>query len=196
LIEGALPHEIDAVMVNFGFRMGPFAAGDLAGLDIGWRIRKQTGASAPVADALCEQGRFGQKTGKGYYVYAPGARAGAPDPEVEHIIEGISERLKVTRRKISPEEIVDRLIFPMVNEGARILAEGIAARASDIDVIWANGYGWPAWRGGPMYYADQIGLSRVVSRLQEFAGPTSEPTLEPADLLKDLAASGRTFTRD
>ncbi len=194
LIEGALPHEIDAAMVSFGFRMGPFAAGDLAGLDIGWRIRKQTGASAPVADALCEQGRFGQKTGKGYYVYAPGARAGAPDPEVEQVIKGVSERLGITRRKISPDEIVDCLIFPMVNEGARILSEGIAARASDIDVIWVNGYGWPAWRGGPMYYADHVGLARVASRLEEFAAMTGEATLKPASLLSEYASAGRTFT--
>lgn len=196
LLEGALPHEIDAAMVDFGFRMGPFAAGDLAGLDIGWRIRKQTGASAPVADALCEQGRFGQKTGKGYYVYAPGARSGTPDPEVEHIIETMSERHNITRRKISRDEIVDRLIFPMVNEGARILSEGIAARASDIDVIWANGYGWPAWRGGPMYYADHVGLSRVIARLDEFAAATEDSTLKPASLLSDLAKYGRTFTAD
>jgi 3-hydroxyacyl-CoA dehydrogenase len=194
LIEGALPHEIDAAMVNFGFRMGPFAAGDLAGLDIGWRIRKQTSASASVADALCELGRFGQKTGKGYYLYAAGARTGAIDPEVETIIIRVSARLGVTRRKLPPEEIIDRLIFPMVNEGARILSEGIAARASDIDVIWANGYGWPTWRGGPMYYADHVGLSRVVSRLDELAAATGEPTLKPAALLRELAGSGRKFT--
>ncbi len=196
LIEGALPHEIDAAMVNFGFRMGPFAAGDLAGLDIGWRIRKQTGAKAPIGDALCELGRFGQKTGKGYYVYEQGARQGAPDPEVERIIKGVSENLGISRRPISPEEIVDRLILPMVNEGARILSEGIAARASDIDVIWANGYGWPTWRGGPMYYADRLGLSHVVSRLDQFAATTGDETLRPAQLLSDLAATSRTFTGD
>ncbi len=193
LIEGALPHEVDAAMVNFGFRMGPFAVGDLAGLDIGWRIRKATGVSAPIADALCEQGRFGQKTGKGYYNYQAAARSGLPDPEVEALIKSVSERLGVQRRPISPDEIIDRLIFPMINEGARILSEGIAARASDIDVIWANGYGWPGWRGGPMYYADQVGLPRVVARLEEFAAMTGEPTLKPADLLRELAASGRTF---
>jgi 3-hydroxyacyl-CoA dehydrogenase len=194
LIEGALPHEVDAAMVNFGFRMGPFATGDLAGLDIGWRIRKATGVSAPIADALCEQGRFGQKTGKGYYIYEPGARTGLPDPEVEALIKNVSNRLGVTRRAISPEEIVERLIFPMINEGARILSEGIALRASDIDVIWANGYGWPGWRGGPMYYADHVGLPHIVSRLEEFAAMTHEPTLKPAILLRELATSGRTFS--
>jgi 3-hydroxyacyl-CoA dehydrogenase len=194
LIEGALPHEVDAAMVNFGFRMGPFATGDLAGLDIGWRIRKATGVSAPIADALCEKGRFGQKTGKGYYIYEPGARTGLPDPEVQALIISVSDRLGVTRRSISPEEIVERLIFPMINEGARILSEGIAVRASDIDVIWANGYGWPGWRGGPMYYADHAGLPRIVSRLEEFAAMTHEPTLKPATLLRELAESGRTFS--
>ncbi len=194
LAEGALPHEADAAMVAFGFRMGPFAVGDLAGLDIGWRIRKATGASAAVADALCELGRFGQKTGKGYYIYPEGARTGVPDPEVQRLIEGVSAELGIERRSISPAEIVDRLIFPMVNEGARILSEGIAARASDIDVIWAKGYGWPAWRGGPMYYADCIGLSHVVSKLEGFAGAAGDESLLPSPLIRELAKSGRKFT--
>ncbi len=194
LAEGALPHEADAAMVAFGFRMGPFAVGDLAGLDIGWRIRKATGASAAVADALCELGRFGQKTGKGYYIYPEGARTGVPDPEVQRLIEGVSAELGIERRSISPAEIVDRLIFPMVNEGARILSEGIAARASDIDVIWANGYGWPAWRGGPMYYADCIGLSHVVSKLEGFAVAAGDESLLPSPLIRELAKSGRKFT--
>ncbi len=194
LAEGALPHEADAAMVAFGFRMGPFAVGDLAGLDIGWRIRKATGASAAVADALCELGRFGQKTGKGYYIYPEGARTGVPDPEVQRLIEGVSAELGIERRSISPAEIVDRLIFPMVNEGARILSEGIAARASDIDVIWAKGYGWPAWRGGPMYYADCIGLSHVVSKLEGFAVAAGDESLLPSPLIRELAKSGRKFT--
>ncbi len=194
LAEGALPHEADAAMVAFGFRMGPFAVGDLAGLDIGWRIRKATGASAAVADALCELGRFGQKTGKGYYIYPEGARTGVPDPEVQRLIEGVSAKLGIERRSISPAEIVDRLIFPMVNEGARILSEGIAARASDIDVIWAKGYGWPAWRGGPMYYADCIGLSHVVSKLEGFAVAAGDESLLPSPLIRELAKSGRKFT--
>jgi 3-hydroxyacyl-CoA dehydrogenase len=193
LIEGALPHEIDAAMVNFGFRMGPFAVVDLASLDISWRIRKATGAKAAIADALCERGRFGQKAGKGYYTYPEGARGGVVDPEVESLIEEVSAKLGVQRRPISAGEITDRLVFPMVNEGARILNEGIAARASDIDVIWMNGYGWPAWRGGPMYYADQAGLSYVVSRLEAFASAAGDESLLPSTVLRDLADSGRTF---
>ncbi len=195
LIEGALPQGADAAMVKFGFRMGPFAVGDLAGLDIGWRIRKATGGKAPVADALCEQGRFGQKTGKGFYLYPAGTRAGVPDPEVQSLIEKISADLGVKRRSIPGDEIVERLIFPMVNEGARILSEGIAARASDIDTIWIHGYGWPAWRGGPMYYADRAGLSYVVSRLEAFALATGDESLLPSALLKELANSGRTFAK-
>ena len=194
LIEGALPHEIDAAMVDFGFRMGPFAVVDLAGLDIGWRMRKATGATAHIADALCERGRLGQKAGKGYYTYPEGARRGVLDPEVERLIEDVSAKLGVHRRPISAGEIIDRLVFPMVNEGARILDEGIAARASDIDVIWMNGYGWPAWRGGPMYYADHAGLPYVVSRLESFASATGDESLLPSPVLRDLAESGRKFT--
>jgi 3-hydroxyacyl-CoA dehydrogenase len=193
LAEGALPQDVDAAMVNFGFRMGPFAASDLAGLDIGWRIRKATGASAPVADALCQQGRYGQKTGKGYYLYREGARTGVPDLEVENLVKQVSEKLGIQRRPITEEEIVARLVFPMVNEGARILSEGIAARASDIDVIWANGYGWPAWRGGPMYHADQLGLNTVVSKLESFASAAGDESLLPSALLMQLAISGRKF---
>jgi 3-hydroxyacyl-CoA dehydrogenase len=194
LIEGALPQEVDAAMVNFGNRMGPFAVGDLAGLDIGWRIRKATGTKAPVADALCEQGRFGQKTGKGFYIYPEGARMGVPDPEIESLIVKISQDLGVQRRPISEKEIVERLVFPMINEGARILSEGIAARASDIDMIWIYGYGWPAWRGGPMYYADHAGLAYVASRLEAYAAASGDESLLPSPLLKQLAESGRTFT--
>ncbi|MGA7329811.1 MAG: 3-hydroxyacyl-CoA dehydrogenase NAD-binding domain-containing protein [Rhodomicrobium sp.] len=193
LLEGALPQQIDAAMVNFGFRMGPFAAGDLAGLDVGWRIRKATGASAPVGDALCEQGRFGQKTGKGYYLYPNGSRTGVPDPEVENLIKQLSEKKSIQRWTIEEAEIVERLIYPMVNEGARILSEGIAARTSDIDVIWINGYGWPAWRGGPMYYADQLGVSQVASRLERFALATGDESLHPAPVLQELAKGGRKF---
>ncbi len=194
LIEGALPQDIDAAMVDFGFRMGPFAVVDLAGLDIGWRMRKATGARAAIADALCERGRLGQKAGKGYYIYPEGARAGVLDPEVERLIEEVSAKLGVQRRPISPGEITERLVFPMVNEGARILDEGIAARASDIDVIWMNGYGWPAWRGGPMYYADHAGLPYVVSRLEAFASAAGDESLLPSPVLRDLAESGRKFT--
>ena len=193
LIEGALPHEVDAALTGFGFRMGPFAVSDLAGLDIAWRNRKSLGQAAPVADALCEAGRLGQKAGRGYYLYPEGARSGVRDPEVEALLQQVSARLGVTRRPIPAEEIVERLVYPMVNEGARILEEGIAARPGDIDAIWINGYGWPAWRGGPMFYADQVGLKTVAARLEAFAAARGEPALAPAPLLRRLAESGEGF---
>ena len=161
LLEGALPQEVDGALVEFGFPMGPFAMGDLAGLDVGWRIRKAQGMRAEIADALCEAGRFGQKTGKGFYRYEAGSRTPHPDPEVEALIVAASRRLGVARRAIDKKEIVERLIFPMINEGARILEEGIALRPGDIDVIWVYGYGWPVWRGGPMFYADSVGLAYI-----------------------------------
>jgi 3-hydroxyacyl-CoA dehydrogenase len=193
LLEGALPQEIDAAITGFGFRMGPCAMGDLAGLDIGWRIRKATGQSAPVADALCEAGRLGQKTGKGYYLYAEGDRTPRPDPEVAALIGRIAAAHGVTRRAIGAEEITERLTFPMINEGARILEEGIAARPGDIDVVWLNGYGWPAWRGGPMFYADQLGLDRITAGLNELAAQTGDERLRPVPLLRRLAAQGEGF---
>ena len=157
LLEGALPQEVDAAVTGFGFPMGPFAMADMAGLDVGWRIRKGRGERNEIEDALCEAGHYGQKTGKGYFRYDAGSRTPLPDPEVEKIILETSSRLGINRRPIAQEEIVERMIFPMINEGARILEEGIAARPGDIDVIWVYGYGWPVWRGGPMYYADQLG---------------------------------------
>ena len=193
LLEGALPQDIDAAITGFGFRMGPCAMIDLAGLDVGWRIRKAMGQRAPVADALCEAGRFGQKTGKGYYLYAEGDRTARPDPEVAALIERIAAEHGVTRRAIGAAEIVERLIYPMVNEGARILEEGIAARPGDIDVVWLYGYGWPAWRGGPMFYADQVGLDRIATRLGEVAAQTGDESLRPAPLLRRLAAEGGGF---
>ncbi len=193
LLDGALPHEVDAAVTGFGFRMGPFAMSDLAGLDIGWRTRKATGGKAPIADALCEQGRFGQKSGRGFYLYPEGARAGVRDPEVEALIEAASARAGITRRSFTAEEIVARLMYPMVNEGARILDEKIAARAGDVDVIWLNGYNWPAWRGGPMHWADGVGLATVVDGLRAFAAATGDATLEPAPLLLQLAESGGSF---
>ncbi len=173
--------------------MGPFAMMDLAGLDVGWRIRKGRGEMAAIEDALCEAGRFGQKTGKGYFRYEPGSRAPIPDPEVERIILDASARLGVNRRPIAAEEIVERTVLPMINEGARILEEGIAARPGDIDVIWVYGYGWPAWRGGPMYYADRLGLAHVRDRLTCCADMSGDETLRPAALIRRLAADGRGF---
>ena len=154
LFEGALPQQVDAVVTKFGMPMGPFAMGDLAGLDIGWRSRKDRGIKSEIADALCEAGRFGQKTGKGYYKYEAGSRAPLPDPEVEKLIDETLQRLGRKRRVVSDDEILERMMYPMINEGARILEEKVAARPSDIDVIWLYGYGWPIYRGGPMFYAD------------------------------------------
>src|SRR5947207_4288548 len=193
LLEGALPQQVDAAVVEFGFPMGPFAMGDLAGLDVGWRIRRARGVRAEVADPLCEAGRFGQKTGKGYYLYESGSRTPTPDPEVEQVVSAASRRLGITRRPIDKQEIVERMIYPMINEGARILAEGIAYRPGDIDVIWVYGYGWPVWRGGPMFYADQVGLAQIRDRLAVYAQRSGDKTLEPAPLLARLAAEGKGF---
>jgi 3-hydroxyacyl-CoA dehydrogenase len=193
LIEGALPHQVDKVLTDFGFPMGPFAMGDLAGLDVGWRVRQARGTKAPIADALYEAGRLGQKTSAGYYHYEPGSRAPLPDPEVERIIVEVSKKLGVTRKQIAESEMLERLIYPMINEGAKILEERMALRASDIDVIWVYGYGWPIYRGGPMHYADGIGLKKIAEQLGEFAGRFNEPALKPAALLQQLAQEGRGF---
>jgi 3-hydroxyacyl-CoA dehydrogenase len=193
LLEGAAPQQVEAALVEFGLPMGPFAMGDLAGLDVGWLIRKGRGEHAAIEDALCEAGRFGQKTGKGYFRYEAGSRAPLPDPEVEAIIAAAADRLGIVRRSIGPEEIVERMVLPMINEGARILEEGIAARPGDIDVIWVYGYGWPAWRGGPMYYADQIGLGHVRDRLAFYSAQSDDVTLQPAPLILRLAAEGKGF---
>jgi 3-hydroxyacyl-CoA dehydrogenase len=193
LLEGARPDQVDKALTDFGFRMGPFAMADLAGLDIGWRIRKAEGRRAPVADALCEAGRIGQKAGRGYYDYPQGARTGVPDPAVQSIIEQASAELGITRREISQQEILERLLYPMINEGARILEEGIATRPGDIDVVWLYGYNWPAWQGGPMHYADSVGLQTVAARLDAYAEASGDETLRPAPLLRKLAAEGGSF---
>lgn len=193
LLAGALPHEVDAAITDFGFRMGPFAMADLAGLDIGWRARKATGAKAPVADALSEQGYFGQKTGRGFYRYPEGARKGERDPETEALITRLSEERGITRRSFSKDEIIARLMYPMVNEGAKILEEGIAARSSDIDVVWVNGYNWPNFTGGPMHWAEGVGLPRIVEALETFAAETGDESLQPAPLLRRLAEGSGSF---
>jgi 3-hydroxyacyl-CoA dehydrogenase len=193
LLEGALPREVDAAMTEFGFPMGPFAASDLAGLDISWRMRKAQGARAEIADALCEMQRFGQKSKRGFYLYEEGSRTPKPDPEVERLIVETSARLGMTRRHIDAKEIVERILFPMVNEGARILDEKIAQRPGDIDVIWVYGYGFPAWRGGPMHYADTCGLAHVCERLRSFAATTGDLRHTPAPLLERLAAEAKGF---
>jgi len=191
LLEGALPQDVDGALTEFGFPMGPFAMGDLAGLDVGWRSRKERGVRAEIADSLCEAGRYGQKTGKGFYLYE--GRSPRPDPEVEKLIVDASVRLGVKRRNVSKEEIIERLIYPMVNEGARILEEGIATRPGDIDVVWLYGYGFPAWRGGPMHWADTVGLKKIRDRLRELAKETGDKRHAPAALLNKLADEGGTF---
>jgi 3-hydroxyacyl-CoA dehydrogenase len=193
LFEGALPQQVDAVVTKFGMPMGPFAMGDLAGLDIGWRSRQDRGIKSPIADALYEAGRHGQKTGKGYYKYEAGSRAAIPDPEVEKLIDDTCRGLGLTRRVVSDEEILERMMYPMINEGARILEEKVASKPSDIDVIWLYGYGWPIYRGGPMFYADQVGLKHIAERLSFYAKQTNDPSLEPSALLKRLANEGKTF---
>jgi 3-hydroxyacyl-CoA dehydrogenase len=191
LLEGALPQDVDGALTEFGFPMGPFAMSDLAGIDVGWRSRKERGVRNEIADTLAEQGRYGQKTGKGFYLYE--GRSARPDPEVEKLIVDASVRMGVKRRQVSKEEIIERLIYPMVNEGARILEEGIATRPGDIDVIWLYGYGFPAWRGGPMHWADTVGLKKIRDRLRELAKQTGEKAHEPAALLNKLADEGGTF---
>jgi 3-hydroxyacyl-CoA dehydrogenase len=193
MLEGADPMAVDSAVVAFGFPMGPYAMSDLAGLDVGWRIRKGRGQKAPVSDALCEAGRFGQKTGKGYFIYEAGSRAPRSDPAVTAVIEAAAKAAGIKQRAIGETEIIERMLYPMINEAARILDEGIALRASDIDVVWVYGYGWPAWRGGPMHYADAAGLKHIAERLAVYATQVGDKSLEPAPLLARLAANGQTF---
>lgn len=200
LNQGALPQQVDGALQKFGLAMGPFRMGDLAGLDIGWAGRKRRQAENPgayvpvVADRICEAGRFGQKTGAGWYRYEAGKRDPIPDPIVEGLIEAYRKEKGIAARKISDAEIIERCIYALVNEGARILAEGIAARASDIDIVYLNGYGFPLHRGGPMLYADIVGLPNVVRRLRQFAAePGADASWQPAPLLVKLAEEGKTF---
>jgi 3-hydroxyacyl-CoA dehydrogenase len=197
--EGAAVEQVDGAIYDFGLAMGPLAMGDLAGLDVGWRIRKEfkhlekPGVRIPhVADALCELGRFGQKTGKGYYAYDAN-RKPSPDPEVTALIEKVAKDHGIQRHAVTNEEIIERTIYALVNEGARILEEGIALRAVDIDIVYLNGYGFPAWRGGPMFYADTIGLKNVLARVEEFEKRHGSDLWAPAPLLKKLAEAGKTF---
>ena len=192
LLEGSTPAEVDKVFTDFGWPMGPFQMGDLAGLDIGWRNRKSLGKTAIIADPLCEQGRFGQKTGKGFYLYEDG-RTPKTDPAVIALIEDKSRENGIERRPIAAQEIIERTIYPMINEGARILQEGIAARASDIDIVWINGYGFPIGKGGPMFWAEREGIAKIVERLDHWHGRTGKAVFEPAPLLRKLAASGGRF---
>jgi 3-hydroxyacyl-CoA dehydrogenase len=198
LEEGATVQEVDGALYDFGMAMGPLAVGDLAGLDVGWRIRQEyrhlekPGIRQPFAgDRLCEMGRFGQKTGAGWYKYDENRRA-IPDPELTALVKKWAAQAKIPQRQISRDEIVNRCLYALVNEGARILEEGYALRAGDIDIIYINGYGFPAHRGGPMWYADTAGLQNVYSRVLEFRKQHGE-LWEPAPLLKQLAEPGKTF---
>jgi 3-hydroxyacyl-CoA dehydrogenase len=201
LEEGATPEQVDGALKKFGLAMGRFAMADLAGLDIGWAGRKRLAPTRPkhlryskVADRICEMGRFGQKTGAGFYRYEAGSRTPLPDPIVHDLIVECAREAGIERRTITDDEIVERTIYALVNEGAKILDEGIAQRASDIDLIYVNGYGFPAWRGGPMFYADTVGLDKIYARVREFEQKHGE-FWNPAPLLKRLAESGKTFAR-
>jgi 3-hydroxyacyl-CoA dehydrogenase len=197
--EGAKIEEVDAALTGFGMAMGPLAVLDLAGLDVGWRIRKEGGFVSPTGrkafqaeDRLCEMGHFGQKTGAGWYRYEGGLRAPQPNPEAARLAEEAARQSGIERRAIAPEEIVERTVYALVNEGARILEEGIALRAGDIDIIYVYGYGFPPGRGGPMWYADAVGLKAVCDRVREFERRHGA-AWAPAPLLERLAAAGKTF---
>ena len=198
LEEGASPTGIDAALTGFGMAMGPCAVADLAGLDVSWRKRKADAhlrdpskRYSAVADRLCERGRFGQKTGAGYYRYEPGNRTPIPDPEVDALIAEVAAESGIVRRTIGADEIVQRCLYHLVNEGARVLEDGIALRASDIDIVWIDGYGFPRWRGGVMHWADHVGLGAIHATIAGFN--ESQDHWEPAPLLSRLAAEGRSF---
>ncbi len=200
--EGASPQQVDRALEAWGMAMGPYRMADLAGNDIGWAIRKRRYVEKPtvrysgLADRLCERGRFGQKTGAGWYRYEPGKRDALQDPEVDALIQDYRKEIGVTPRPFSDTEIVERCIYALVNEGTRLLSEGIAQRASDIDLVYLAGYGFPAWRGGPMGYADSVGLAMVARRMRQFAAqPRSDAEFwQPAPRLAELAAQGKTFS--
>ena len=196
LLEGALPNQVDNALESFGMSMGPFRMMDLVGLDLGWRARKLAELDTPLAnkisDALCELERFGQKNGKGFYNYSEGSRAPNPAPENQDIYESISNQNNIVRREISDQEIIDRCILALVNEGAQILAEGVAQRSGDMDIVYINGYGFPIWRGGPMFYANKLGLDKVIKKLNEFSA-MDHNFWKPAPLLEKLAAEGQFF---
>jgi 3-hydroxyacyl-CoA dehydrogenase len=193
LYEGCFPRDVDQALYDFGFAMGPFAMSDLAGLDVSWRIRQATGQTQPIADRLCELGRFGQKTGAGYYFYNEGDRTPHPDPAVSDIVTEEGLKRHDTRRKIDAAEIVQRCVLALVNEGAKILDEGIALRASDIDVTYVHGYGFPIYLGGPMFWADQMGLDQALEAIKGFHAAGYGDVWQPAPLIERLAAEGRSF---
>ncbi len=199
-MEGALPQQVDAVVTEFGFAMGPFAVGDLAGLDIGWRNRKARAhlrrpgvRDCDLLDKVCESGRLGQKTGAGWYRYDSGSRTPIADPAIETLIVEHSRQAGIERRTICDEEIIERCLYAMVNEGAKILAEGVAARPVDIDMVWLHGYGFPRWRGGPMFWADQVGLAKVYETILGYRERFGPDFWTPAPLLEELARAGKGF---
>jgi 3-hydroxyacyl-CoA dehydrogenase len=199
LEEGASIPQVDKVITDFGFPMGPFTVNDVSGLDVSWRVRQRQAKTrpknmrySPIADRLCEQGRFGQKTGAGWYRYEKGSRTPIPDPAVAVLIEDASKELGIKRRAVGDDEIRERCVYALVNEGAKILDEGIARRAGDIDVIWVYGYGFPMWRGGPMFYADRVGLKTVYEALSRLA-ETHGVFFKPAALIERLARQGKSF---
>jgi 3-hydroxyacyl-CoA dehydrogenase len=199
LEEGAAPERVDRVIRDFGFPMGPFAMGDLAGLDVGWRIRRARNAISPpkgryskIGDELCEMGRFGQKTSAGFYRYEPGSRTPIPDPVVDEVIARNAREAGIERREISDDEILKRCMYLLINEAAKILDEGIAARPGDVDVVWVYGYAFPAFRGGPLRWADSLGLKTIVDDMREFERAHGD-YWAPAPLLRTLAESGGTF---
>jgi 3-hydroxyacyl-CoA dehydrogenase len=199
LDEGALPEQVDKAIEKFGFAMGPYRMSDMAGNDVGWYVRKRRAIESPgfayskTADLLCEQGRFGQKTGAGWYDYKPGDRKAYPSQLVDDMIVNHSRELGIERRTISDEEIVERLVYALVNEGAKILEEGIAMRASDIDMVYLTGYGFPLHRGGPMFHADMVGLPNVLAAIEKYARGRHGEAWTPAPLLVRLAAEGKGF---
>ena len=199
LEEGALPQQVDSALYEFGLPMGPFAMADLAGLDIGWAIQKRQAATrpkdlrySPIADRICEMDRFGQKTGAGWYRYEPGSRTPIPDPEIEKLIIDVSTELGFERRTIDDAEIVERCMYSLINEGAKILEEGIALRPSDIDIVWIYGFGFPRYRGGPMFYADTVGVDTVYELMAKLYEQQGE-WVKPAPLLEKLAKEGKSF---
>ena len=199
LLEGVSPERIDRALEKFGMAMGPNAVGDLAGLDIGfharrgWKDKPDDPRFYRASDLLAEHGRFGQKTGRGFYRYEAGSRRGLPDPEAVELIAAEAQRLGVVPRASTDEEIVDRCILALINEGARLIDAGIARSAVDIDVIWCNGYGFPRERGGPMFYADTLGLAQVLERIHGYAQTLDARYWQAATLLERLAASGGSF---
>ena len=190
ILEAGSPQQIDKVIFDFGFPMGPFTMSDLAGLDIGWN--KATSKGATLRERLCEAGRLGQKTSAGFYDYQPGNRTPIPSPVVEKMIKDFAAENNIPQRTITDEEILEKSLYPMINEGAKILEEGIAIRPSDIDVIWIYGYGWPIYRGGPMFYADLVGVKKIYDKMVEFQKKEGD-VWKPSALLEKLAKEGKGF---